>query len=128
MFTVPTGMNFSSRLNGFCLLSCGPGYKYPGDPLQWNGIAFAACVRPPERAVLFRQTALSVRPVSVVHVLHTSPFSSSFPGWRPNNHGQGVKDKTHHAGMPSALKRCIRESCQMVGWFGRQFLLNADLG
>ena len=32
MFTVPTGMNFSSRLNGFCLLSCGPGYKYPGYP------------------------------------------------------------------------------------------------
>ena len=32
MFTVPTGMNLSSQLNGFCLLSCGPGYKYPGYP------------------------------------------------------------------------------------------------
>ena len=40
MFTLPTGMNFSGRLNGFCLLSCGPGYKYPGYP--W----FSSCFLP----------------------------------------------------------------------------------
>ena len=45
MFTVPTGMNFSSRLNGFCLLSCGPGYKYPGYPLKDDFISRSGAPR-----------------------------------------------------------------------------------